>query len=121
MVVHAQGVDLPENDRRRHEPSQRPLLFKNVGPTALPITSVNWTGTEHYFSETNTCGTSVPAKLVLRIQRPVQPVNVWNLRGDAVDRRDPDPSGPQRITVMGTGVAGADGTKLGRCGLIGNY
>ena len=37
------------------------ITFKNVGSTALPIASVYRVDTESYFSETNSCGSSVPA------------------------------------------------------------
>lgn len=79
------------------------IFFKNVGPTALPIDSVSWTGTELYFNETNTCGTSVPAKSSCTFSVTFSPLTAGTFTA-TLWIGDPDPSGPQKITVTGTGV-----------------
>jgi hypothetical protein len=89
------------------------VTFKNVGSTALPITSVNWTGTEPYFSETNTCGTTVPAKSSCTFSITFSPLTAGTFTA-TLSIGDPDPSGPQKITVVGKGVAAAGIDEIGQ-------
>jgi hypothetical protein len=86
------------------------VTFKNVGPAALPITSVTWSGTETYFSETNTCGSSVPAYSSCAFSITFRPLTAGTFTA-TLFIGDPDPSGPQKITVVGKGVAFADSAK----------
>ena len=80
------------------------VAFQNVGPTALPITSISWTGSNGPFSETNTCGTSVPANSSCTFSFTFHPLSVGTFTA-TLSIGDPDPSGPQKIKVTGTGVA----------------
>jgi hypothetical protein len=80
------------------------IAFRNVGPTALAINSVSWTGTEPpYFSETNTCQPSVPANSSCTFSITFSPLAAGTFTA-TMWIGDADPSGPQEITVMGTGV-----------------
>jgi hypothetical protein len=107
VVVQPKELTFPKTMVGDTSPSKT-VTFKNVGSTALPITSVSWSGTEHYFSETNTCGTSVPANSSCVFSIRFSPLTSGTSAA-TLWIGDPDPSGPQRITVMGTGVTGADG------------
>jgi hypothetical protein len=86
------------------------VIFKNVGPTVLPITSLVWGGTEPYFSETNSCGSSLAAYSSCAFSITFSPLTAGTFIG-TLFIGDPDPSGPQRITVVGKGVAAADSAK----------
>jgi hypothetical protein len=83
------------------------ITFRNVGPTALAINSVSWTGTEPPpFSETNTCnypGGSVPANSSCTFSITFSPLAAGTFTA-TMWIGDADPSGPQEITVTGTGV-----------------
>ncbi|HLZ43184.1 MAG TPA: choice-of-anchor D domain-containing protein [Candidatus Sulfotelmatobacter sp.] len=86
------------------------VTFTNVGPAALTITSLAWSGTEPYFSETNTCGSSVPAYSSCTFSITFSPLTAGTFTAN-LWIGDPDPSGPQKITVVGAGVAAADSAK----------
>ena len=79
------------------------VVFENVGSTALPITSFSWSGTL-YFSQTNTCGTSVAANSSCKISITFSPLTAGTFTG-TLSIGDPDPTGPQKISVTGVGVA----------------
>jgi hypothetical protein len=83
------------------------VSFQNAGSVALPISSVTWTGTEPYFSETNTCGTSVPANSTCTFSVTFTPEATGTFTA-TLSIGNSDPTGPQKITVTGTGVAAAD-------------
>jgi hypothetical protein len=84
-----------------------PVTFQNVGPTALPITSISWSGSNGMvFSETNTCGTSVPANSSCTFSFTFSPSSAGTFT-ETLSIGDPDPSGPQKIKVTGTGFAAA--------------
>jgi hypothetical protein len=87
-----------------------PVTFQNVGPTALPITSLGWSGSNGPFSETNTCGTSVPANSSCTFSFTFHPLSVGTFTA-TLSIGDPDPSGPQKITLTGTGVAAASAAR----------
>jgi ASPM-SPD-2-Hydin domain-containing protein len=86
------------------------IVFKNVGPAALPIDSVNWIDTEPYFSQTNDCGSSIPPQSSCTFSVTFSPLTAGTFTA-TLSIEDPDPTGPQRITVTGTGIATAAGTK----------
>ena len=79
--------------------------FQNVGASALPIMSISWTGSNGPFSETNTCGSSVPAHSSCTFTFTFSPVTAGMFTA-TLSIGDLDPSGPQKITLTGTGVAG---------------
>ncbi len=83
------------------------VIFENVGPTALPILSFSWSGTKPYFSQTNTCGTSVPANSSCKISIRFSPLSAGTFTG-TLFIGDPDPTGPQKVAVTGIGVAAGD-------------
>src|SRR5579862_2080692 len=60
VVIQPQSLTFPKTPVGDTS-APKTVIFKNVGPTALPITSIVWSGTEPYFGETNTCGSSLPA------------------------------------------------------------
>jgi hypothetical protein len=78
--------------------------FQNVGASALPIFNISWTGSNGPFSETNTCGTSVPANSSCTFTFTFSPVTAGAFTA-TLSIGDPDPSGPQKIAVTGTGIA----------------
>jgi trimeric autotransporter adhesin len=82
--------------------------FENAGSVALPITSVGWTGTEPYFSETNTCQPSVPATTTCTFSVTFTPLTTGTFTA-TLSIGNSDPTGPQQITVTGTGIAAAGG------------
>jgi hypothetical protein len=86
------------------------VTFQNVGPTALLITSISWTGSNGPFSEINTCGTSVPANSSCTFSFTFSPPTAGTFT-ETLSIGDPDPSGPQKIKVTGTGVAAATAAK----------
>jgi hypothetical protein len=85
------------------------VTFANVGPAALPISSTSWSGSA-YFSETNTCGSSVPANSSCTFSVTFRPLTAGTSTA-TLSIGDPDPSGPQKITVRGTGTAAASVAK----------
>jgi hypothetical protein len=88
-----------------------PVTFQNVGPTALQITSISWSGSNGMvFIETNTCGTSVPANSSCTFSFTFSPPTAGTFT-ETLSIGDPDPSGPQKIKVTGTGVAAAGAAK----------
>jgi hypothetical protein len=80
------------------------VTFTNAGTTALTISSVNWSGTEPYFAETNTCQPSVPASSSCTFSITFDPLTTGAFTA-TLSIGDPDVTGPQKITVTGTGVA----------------
>ena len=84
------------------------ISFENAGSVALPISSVGWTGTEPYFSETNTCQPSVPATTTCTFSVTFTPQTTGTFTA-TLSIGDSDPTGPQQITVTGTGIAAAGG------------
>jgi hypothetical protein len=81
------------------------VIFENVGSTALPITSFSWSG--KYFTQTNTCGTSVAANSSCKISITFSPLTAGTFTA-TLSIGDPDPTGPQKIAVTGVGVAAGD-------------
>jgi hypothetical protein len=78
------------------------VTFQNAGSTALTISSVSWTGTQPYFSQTNTCGTSVPANSSCTFSITFSPLTTGTFTA-TMSIGDPDITGPQKVTVTGTG------------------
>lgn len=77
------------------------FTFQNAGSTALTISSVNWSG-QNDFSQINTCQPSVPANSSCTFTITFTPTAVGTFTA-TLSIGDPDPTGPQKITVTGTG------------------
>lgn len=106
VVVNPKSLTFPKTTVG-HSSAPKTVTFRNVGPTALAITSVSWLGTEPgYFLETNTCGSSVPAHSACTFSVTFTPFSAGTFSA-ILSIGDADPSGPQEITVSGTGVAAA--------------
>ncbi len=78
------------------------VTFQNAGSAALAISSKSWTGTEPYFSETDTCGTSVAANSSCTITITFAPLTTGTFTA-TLSIGDVDPTGPQKISLTGTG------------------
>jgi hypothetical protein len=77
------------------------VSFQNAGSIALPMYSFSWTGTEPYFNETNTCGTSVPANSTCTITVNFNPLTAGTFTA-TLSIGDADWTGPQKVTFTGT-------------------
>lgn len=77
------------------------VTFQNAGATPLAISSVVFTGV-NAFSQTNTCNGSVPANSTCTFSVTFSPGTTGTISG-AMRIGDPDPTGPQVITLTGTG------------------
>jgi hypothetical protein len=83
------------------------VTFQNAGSTPLALSSVGWTGTKPYFAQTNTCnfpGGSIPANSSCTFSITFTPQAAGAFTA-TLSIGDPDPTGPQKVTVSGTGVA----------------
>jgi hypothetical protein len=78
------------------------VTFTNVGTSSLPITSVTFTGQNNDWSQTNTCQPSVPANGTCTFTVTFCPGAV-GARSAQMNIGDSDPSGPQVVTLTGTG------------------
>jgi hypothetical protein len=81
------------------------VTFTNAGTSALAISSVSWNG-QNDFAQTNTCQPSVPAKSGCTFSFTFTPSAVGTFTA-TLSIGDSDVTGPQKITVTGTGVAAA--------------
>jgi len=77
------------------------VTFQNAGSTALTISSVSWSG-QNDFDETNTCQPSVPANSSCTFSITFRPGSVGTFTA-TLSIGDSDITGPQKITVTGTG------------------
>lgn len=77
------------------------VTFQNAGSQALTISSVSWTG-QNDFAQTNTCQPSVPANSSCTFSITFTPSIVGTFTA-TLSIGDPDLTGPQKITVTGTG------------------
>jgi hypothetical protein len=77
------------------------VTFKNAGSTPLAISSVGWSG-QNDFAETNTCQPSVPANSSCTFSITFTPGAVGTFSA-TLSIGDTDPTGPQKVTVTGTG------------------
>jgi hypothetical protein len=77
------------------------VTFKNAGDTALAISSRSWTG-QNDFAETDNCGLSVAANSSCTFNFTFKPT-VTGALSATFKIGDPDPTGPQIITLSGTG------------------
>ena len=77
------------------------VTFKNAGSTPLAISSVGWSG-QNDFAETNTCQPSVPANSSCTFSITFTPKSVGSFSA-TLSIGDLDPTGPQKVTVTGTG------------------
>jgi hypothetical protein len=87
--------------------ASKSVTFTNVGPTALTIIGVNWSGSYPYFSQTDTCAGSVPPHSSCTFNLSFTPLTAGTFSANLFIE-DPDPSGPQKIMVVGTGVNGSE-------------
>ncbi len=78
------------------------VTFTNVGSTALQISSASFSGNNDFADSINTCGSSVPANSSCTYSITFTPGTVGNF-GATFSIGDPDPTGPQKITLSGTG------------------
>ena len=78
------------------------ISFQNAGSIALSVYSLSWTGTEPYFSQTNTCGSSVPANTTCTITVTFAPLTAGTFTA-TLSIGDADWTGPQKVTFTGTG------------------
>lgn len=81
--------------------SPKVFTFQNAGSTALTISSVAWSGNND-FNQTNTCYPSVPANSSCTFSITFTPTAIGTFTA-TLSIGDPDPTGPQKITVTGTG------------------
>jgi hypothetical protein len=77
------------------------ITFKNTGSTPLNISSVSWSG-QNDFAQTNTCQPSVPANSSCTFSVTFKPTVTGALSATLLIG-DPDLTGPQSVTVTGTG------------------
>ncbi len=77
------------------------VTFQNAGSTAMPISSVSWSG-QNDFAETNTCGSSVAANSSCTFSVTCTPSGVGTFTA-TMSIGDPDPTGPQKVTATCTG------------------
>jgi hypothetical protein len=83
--------------------ASKAVVFKNAGSTALPISSVTIQGTDPKdFTQTNTCGTSVAAGVSCKFIVTFTPT-ATGTRTASLHIGDPDPTGPQIVSLTGTG------------------
>ena len=79
------------------------ITFQNAGTTAMAISSAGFSGTAPYWSIlTNTCGTSVPASSSCTYGIVFTPQAVGTFTA-TFSIGDPDWTGPQKVTLNGTG------------------
>jgi hypothetical protein len=81
------------------------VTFTNAGTTALTISSVGWTG-QNDFAETNNCQPSVAPSSSCTFNITFTPSAAGTFTA-TLSIGDADWTGPQKITVTGTGVAAA--------------
>jgi hypothetical protein len=78
------------------------VTFQNAGSTALSISSKSWSGQNDFTLATDTCGLSVAANSSCTLGITFTPSGVGTFTA-TLSIGDPDPTGPQQITVTGTG------------------
>lgn len=78
------------------------ISFQNAGSIALAVYSMSWTGTEPYFSQTNNCGSSVPANSTCTITVTFAPLTAGTFTA-TLSIGDADWTGPQKVSFTGTG------------------
>jgi hypothetical protein len=89
--------------------SQMAVTFTNVGPTALPINSVEIDG-KQTFSQTNTCNGSIPANGNCVFTVTFKPKVVGNDMAE-LKVKDADPTTPQVVNLSGMGSADIKGRR----------
>lgn len=81
------------------------VTFQNAGSVPLPISSAGFSGLFPYWSvASNTCGTSVPANSSCTYSITFTPQAVGTFSA-TFSIGDSDPTGPQKVTVGGTGTS----------------
>ena len=85
--------------------SAQSVTVSNSGTAAVSVTGVSLSGSNPGdFSQTNTCGTSIPAGANCSISVTFNP-SASGTRTATISMADSDPSSPQSIILNGTGVA----------------
>jgi hypothetical protein len=83
------------------------VTFQNAGSVALPLTGVWFTGSEPYFSQTNTCNYpngSVAANSTCTFSVTFSPLTTGTFTA-TLNIGNSDPTGPQTVKLTGTGTA----------------
>jgi hypothetical protein len=81
------------------------VTFQNAGSTAMQISSTGFSGTAPYWSiqaSSTTCTTSVPANSSCTYGIVFTPQAVGTFTA-TFSIGDPDPTGPQKVSLSGTG------------------
>jgi hypothetical protein len=78
------------------------VTFQNAGSTAMSISSVTFTGANNDWTQTNTCGGSVPANSSCTFSVVFKP-GATGARSATMNIGDPDITGPQKVSLSGTG------------------
>jgi FtsP/CotA-like multicopper oxidase with cupredoxin domain len=82
------------------------VTLLNTGSTAITIGGITFTGANAAdFSQSNNCGTSLPAGRSCRVNVRFKP-SAAGARTAAMSISDSDPTSPQSVSLSGTGVAG---------------
>ena len=104
--------------------SPQPVTLNNNQSVSLSITSITTSGD---YSQTNNCGSSVPANSSCTINVVFTPTTTGTRTG-TLTVNDNGPGNPQTASLTGTGVSGGGGQiasydstlKAPKCGLVGN-
>ncbi len=81
----------------------QPVTFTNVGSSAMPISSIAFLGANpNDYKQTNNCAPSVAAGASCTINVTFQPKGIGSRKAQ-LNIGDPDPTGPQVVTLSGTG------------------
>jgi len=78
------------------------VTIKNAGSTALPVSITFQTGNVKDFAQTNNCNGSIPAGGTCTVNVTFTPLATGAL-GTDLYIGDNDPTGPQIVTITGTG------------------
>jgi hypothetical protein len=83
--------------------STKTITFQNAGSTPMSITSASFSGSSPYWNlVSNTCGSSVAANSSCTYGITFTPQAVGTFTA-TFSIGDPDPTGPQKVTLNGTG------------------
>jgi len=78
------------------------VTFQNAGSTPMSITSVTFSGANKDWQQTNNCGTTVAASSSCTFSVTFTP-GATGARRATMKIGDPDPTGPQSVSLSGTG------------------
>ena len=92
--------------------SSLPVTITNAGAAAISVNSILLSGPDAgAFSQTNTCGTSLPGSSSCTITVTFQPVSSGS-KTATLTIRDSDPSSPQTVSLSGTSSAASPGVQF---------